>query len=99
MRYHREVPRRTQPLVSQYLEGVSRKALEKYREAVQEFLRGRNGISALYRGGKLYYVGLARNLWTRLKDHLDPASLPNWLPGIRRDYNVAMNCRSGLMVL
>jgi len=72
------MPGRTQPLVSQYLEGVSRKALEKYRDVVQEFVRGRNGIYALYRGGKLYYVGLARNLRSRLKDHLDDRHARLW---------------------
>jgi hypothetical protein len=38
----------------------------------------RNGIYALYRGTDLYYVGLARNLKGRLKDHLRDRHAGAW---------------------
>ena len=61
--------RRSQ-LVSQHLENISSEALEKYQDVVHNYVRGRQGIYALYRRNKLYYVGLASNLRNRLKHHL-----------------------------
>src|SRR4030065_148258 len=63
------MPRR-KPLVTQHLEKISRDALEKYQDIVKAFVRGRQGVYALYRGNKLYYVGLASNLRNRLRHHL-----------------------------
>jgi hypothetical protein len=57
-------------LVSQHLERVSFKVLEKYQELLSEATRRRPGIYALYRGDRLYYVGLARDLRSRIKRHL-----------------------------
>jgi predicted GIY-YIG superfamily endonuclease len=61
---------RRRPLVTQHLENISREALEKYQDIIKEYIRKRQGIYALYRRGKLYYVGLASNLRARLKTHL-----------------------------
>jgi len=63
------MPKRA-PLVTQHLEKISRDALEKYQDIVKAFVRGRQGVYALYRGNKLYYVGLASNLRNRLRHHL-----------------------------
>ena len=57
-------------LVCQHLENISSEALEKYQDVVRNYVRGRQGIYALYRRNKLYYVGLASNLRNRLKHHL-----------------------------
>ena len=57
-------------LVSQYLENISREALRRYIDVVREYVRHRQGIYALYRRRKLYYVGLARDLRWRLHQHL-----------------------------
>src|SRR6266852_5726946 len=57
-------------LVSQYLERVSYKALERYQDVLKDFTRRRNGVYALYRGDRLYYVGLARDLRIRINQHL-----------------------------
>jgi hypothetical protein len=57
-------------LVSQHLENVSYEALSKYQDVIQSYVRGRQGIYALYRKKELYYVGLASNLRSRLKHHL-----------------------------
>ena len=56
-------------LVCQSLENISRKMLEEYQGIIRDFVRGRNGIYAMYRRGKLYYVGLAGSLLGRLKHH------------------------------
>jgi len=65
-------------LVSQYLENISRKALEKYQDVVKKYVRGRHGVYALYRKNKLYYVGLASNLRNRLRHHLRDRHSEAW---------------------
>jgi len=57
-------------LVSQYLERVSHEALELYRDVLKEYTRHRDGVYALYRADRLYYVGLARDLRKRVNQHL-----------------------------
>ena len=62
--------KRNAQLVCQHLENISREALEEYQDIIRQYVRGRQGIYALFRRGKLYYVGLATNLRTRLTQHL-----------------------------
>lgn len=61
--------RRSQ-LVCQQLENISSLVLEEYQDIIRHYIRGRNGVYALYKGERLYYVGLATNLRGRLKQHL-----------------------------
>lgn len=65
-------------LVCQHLEGLDRKALLKYQDVIRGFVRNRHGIYALYRGDRLYYVGLASNLRTRLTAHLKDRHAGTW---------------------
>ncbi len=67
-----------QNLVSQYLENISRKALEKYQSVIKKYVRGRHGVYALYKKNKLYYVGLASNLRNRLRHHLRDRHAGAW---------------------
>src|SRR5688572_19668833 len=57
-------------LVCQQLENISSLVLEEYQDIIRQYSRGRNGVYALYKGEKLYYVGLATNLRSRLRHHL-----------------------------
>jgi len=70
--------KQTVSLVSQYLENISRKALEKYQSVIKEYVRNRRGVYALYRKNKLYYVGLASNLRSRLRHHLRDRHAQAW---------------------
>jgi len=70
--------RKPRGLVFQHLEKISRKLLEDYPELVKEFAKDQNGIYALYRGDKLYYVGLAKNLRSRLRSHLRDRHRATW---------------------
>lgn len=65
-------------LVCQHLENISRNALEEHQEIVRQYVKGRQGVYALYRKGKLYYVGLAANLRNRLKQHLRDRHGHSW---------------------
>jgi hypothetical protein len=70
--------KRKSSLVCQYLENISRKMLEEYQDIIKAFVRNRHGVYALYRGDKLYYVGLAGSLLTRLKQHLKDHHQNTW---------------------
>lgn len=71
------MPRET-PLVSQYLERISRGAIEKYLPLFETYVARRQGVYALYRKDKLYYVGLASNLKSRLHQHLKDHHGKSW---------------------
>lgn len=73
------MPRKKKPkLVTQFLENISRDALESQNDVVDAFVSGRTGIYALYRRGQLYYTGLATNLRHRLKAHLKDRHSDSW---------------------
>lgn len=65
-------------LVSQYLENISRSALEKYQDIIKSYVRHRQGIYALYRRDRLYYVGLASDLRWRVGQHLKDHHGQSW---------------------
>lgn len=65
-------------LVSQHLENISREALERYQKIIRDYVQKRQGVYALYRRGKLYYVGLASHLNWRLKHHLKDRHGESW---------------------
>ncbi len=65
-------------LVCQYLERVSRSAIEKHQDIIKEFIRKRHGIYALYKNHRLVYVGLATNLKNRLNTHLRDRHAETW---------------------
>jgi len=66
------------PLVTQHLEKIDRHALEEYQDIVRQYVRGRQGVYALYRDNKLYYVGLAGDLRNRLTQHLKDRHCESW---------------------
>ena len=72
------IAKRNSQLVCQHLENISRKMLEEYQDVIRSFVRGRSGVYALYRRGKLYYVGLTKGLLGRLKMHLHDKHGDTW---------------------
>jgi hypothetical protein len=42
-----------------------------FQEGLEKIMRSYTGVYALYRGKRLYYVGLATNLYNRLRGHTD----------------------------
>ncbi len=65
-------------IVCQHLENISRAVLEEHQTIIRQYIRGRHGVYALYCRDKLYYVGLASNLRTRLKQHLYDKHSNKW---------------------
>ncbi len=71
------MPKRN-PLVCQHLENISREVLEQHQDIIREYVRNRWGVYALYRRNKIYYVGLASNLRSRLGHHLKDRHHDSW---------------------
>lgn len=65
-------------LVSQYMERVSARLFDNYISTVKGYVGKRPGVYALYKGDKLYYVGLASNMNARLKQHLRDKHEKKW---------------------
>ena len=59
-------------------QNISRGALERHLDIIRIYVRNREGVYALYRRDKLYYVGLARNLRMRLAHHLRDRHGDSW---------------------
>jgi len=62
---------RPRPIVTGYLEKVSSAIFDRYRKAITDMTMGQQGLYALYRKNKLYYLGLAGNLRNRVSHHLE----------------------------
>jgi hypothetical protein len=66
-------------LVREFIEKISGSMLEdQYRPAVAALIRGHAGVYALYKGDRLYYVGLAKNLMSRVRQHLKDRHAKRW---------------------
>ncbi len=70
--------RKSTHLVVQHLEGVHSRLFEEHKDVLREFLKGRHGVYALYKGDRLYYVGLASSLRARLRNHLRDRHAGRW---------------------
>jgi len=64
--------------VTRYVERVGSAAFEKFRKIITDTVGGKNGIYALYRNRKLYYVGLATDLRRRVNHHLRDRHKGKW---------------------
>ncbi len=49
-----------------------------FQEGLEKIMRGYAGVYALYRGKRLYYVGLATNLYNRLRSHTKDKHKGRW---------------------
>ena len=65
-------------LVLGHLERISSAVFDKYKQVITEMVGGRNGIYALYRNDRLYYVGLATDLKGRVNHHLKDRHKGKW---------------------
>ena len=70
--------RKSDSIVSAYLERVSGLVLERHPKVIGSLIQGRSGIYALYKGDRLYYIGLAGNLRSRVKMHLKDRHTRKW---------------------
>ncbi|GAF95815.1 unnamed protein product [marine sediment metagenome] len=69
---------KTRAIVAGYVEKVSAQIFDRYQKEITDMIRGYQGLYALYRKDKLYYVGLASNLKSRIKHHLSNRHKGKW---------------------
>jgi len=65
-------------IIRGHLEKVGSGIFEKYQEAITSLITGKQGVYALYRRQKLYYIGLASNLKGRIRHHLKDKHKGKW---------------------
>ena len=65
-------------LISGYLERISSKVFDDYHQEITQLAGKQRGVYALYKKNHLYYVGLATNLKTRVKQHLKDRHAKKW---------------------
>lgn len=70
MRRKSKPTRKAQPLVLGYLERVSSELFSDFPRQLTDLVGRKHGVYALYKGDRLYYVGLGTNLRNRIKHHL-----------------------------
>ena len=65
-------------LIKYYLEGASSDLLELTPAFFEERFRHERGIYALYKDSELYYIGLTKDLVSRLQTHLKDHLAKKW---------------------
>jgi len=70
--------RKSRTLVLGYLEKISSKIFSDFPKQLTDLVGRQHGVYALYKGNRLYYVGLATNLRSRIKQHLRDKHAGKW---------------------
>lgn len=70
--------RKRRGLVRGDLEGISSRVFDFYHDEITELTGKSHGVYALYKKGRLYYVGLAKNLRSRVSQHLKDKHAKKW---------------------
>lgn len=65
-------------LVEGHLERISSRAFDAYPDQITRLVGRRHGVYALYKGNRLYYVGLATDLRNRIQHHLKDRHARRW---------------------
>lgn len=65
-------------LIKGHLEHVSSELFELVENQLHDLLKGHGGIYVLYKNDGVYYIGLAKKLHGRIKDHLKDRHQKKW---------------------
>jgi len=65
----RRKKRKTRAIIAGHLEKIGAKVFDDFSSVITDIIKGNQGIYALFKKDRLYYVGLARNLKGRIKSH------------------------------
>jgi len=74
----RKKKHKTRAIVAGFIEKVNARIFDRYQREITDMIRGHQGLYALYKKDKLYYVGLARNLKNRIRHHLKDRHQGEW---------------------
>jgi hypothetical protein len=61
--------KKTKSIVAGHLEKIGAKVFDDFSSVITDIIKGHQGIYALFKKDRLYYVGLARNLKSRINAH------------------------------
>ena len=78
MATNRKKQHRTRHLVTRYLERTSGGVFSDFSRQLTDLVGREHGVYALYKGNRLYYVGLASDLRNRIKNHLKDRHAGKW---------------------
>ena len=70
--------RKSRKLVLGYLERISSTLFSDFPQELTNLVKNKHGVYALYKGDRLYYLGLATNLRNRIKHHLKDKHQGKW---------------------
>ena len=74
----KKMKRRARAIIQGHLEKISSRIFDQNRKQISEIIERHQGIYALYRKDKLYYVGLATDLRRRINWHLRDKHEGKW---------------------
>ncbi len=78
MRKSRKRGRNARGLILSFLERIASSAFSDFPGQLTDLVGDQHGVYALYKGNRLYYVGLATNLRGRIKNHLRDRHAGRW---------------------
>lgn len=86
------MPVKRSPLVCQFLEHASSQVLDTHGSHLRDLVGRSHGVYSLYKRNRLYYVGLASNLRSRLDQHLRDRHKGLW-----DNFSIYLTLKSGFM--
>jgi hypothetical protein len=74
----RRKKRKTRAIIAGHLEKIGARVFDDFSSVITGIIKGNQGIYALFKKDRLYYVGLARNLKGRIKSHVRDRHQNKW---------------------
>jgi len=74
----KKTSRKSRSIIIGHLERINSKVFDQYRKQITDIIKGNNGVYALYRRDKLYYIGLATDFKKRIHHHLKDRHKGKW---------------------
>lgn len=74
----RKKKHKTRAIITGHLEKIGAKVFDDFSPAITGLIKYHQGIYALFKKDRLYYVGLARNLKGRIKSHIRDKHQNKW---------------------
>lgn len=70
--------RKTRAIIAGHLEKIGSRVFDDFSSVITDLIKGNQGIYALFKKDRLYYVGLASNLKGRIKAHIRDRHHHKW---------------------
>ncbi len=74
----RKKKHKARAIIAGHLEKIGAKVFDDFSSVITDLIKGHQGIYALFKKDRLYYVGLARNLKSRINSHNNDRHQNKW---------------------